>query len=63
MKKPFFKTAFGKILVGAGDAFTGGTISNIVEKTESHEKGKMDIPKAIGVIATAIASWIIAKYS
>ena len=54
MKKPFKKTLFGKILVGAGDAVTGGTVSNLVYEDSEAPSGSIDWKRAGAAIATII---------
>ena len=48
------KTLTGKIIIGAGDFFTGGTVSNIVENTDDSPSGSIDKIKALGVILTGL---------
>ena len=52
--KPFKNTVFGKILIGASDAFTGGTISNIVYADENTQPGQIDWKKAGASLSTII---------
>lgn len=57
-KKPFRNTIFGKVLIGAADAFTGGTVSNIVYADENTQPGQIDFKKAgasISIIILIIA--------
>lgn len=62
-KKPFKNTVIGKILIGASDAFTGGTISNIVYADETTGAGQIDWKKAGASISTLllIAAFIAGK--
>lgn len=53
-KKPFKNTMLGKIIIGASDAFTGGTISNIVYADENTQAGQIDWKKAGASISTII---------
>jgi hypothetical protein len=53
-KKPFKNTVIGKILIGASDAFTGGTISNIVYADENTLPGQIDWKKAGASLSTII---------
>lgn len=59
MKKPFKNTTIGKIVIGAADAFTGGTVSNIVYQDENKPAGELDFKRAGASIATVI---LIAAY-
>ena len=52
--KPFKNTVIGKILIGASDAFTGGTISNIVYADETTQAGQIDWKKAGASLSTII---------
>lgn len=54
MIKPFKNTLTGKILVGIGDAFTGGTVSNLVYTDENKPVGEIDWKRAGASIATLI---------
>lgn len=53
-KKPFKHTVLGKIIIGATDAFTGGTVSNIVYADESTASGQIDWKKAGASLSTLI---------
>ncbi len=53
-KKAFKNTVFGKILIGASDAFTGGTVSNIVYSDENKEAGVIDWKRAGASLSTVI---------
>jgi hypothetical protein len=53
-KKRFKNTIVGKILIGASDAFTGGTISNIVYADENTAPGQIDWKKAGASLSTII---------
>jgi hypothetical protein len=55
--KPFKNKLIGKLIIGIGDAFTGGTISNIVYKDENTEAGEIDFRKAGISIGTIILIW------
>lgn len=59
MKKPFLKTQVGKVLLGGLDLFTGGTASNIAEKTETHGVGEVDVPKVVGAIVSGIVALLL----
>ena len=59
-KKPFKKTIFGKILVGVGDAFTGGTVSNLVYQDENAPAGAIDWKRAGVSIGTVILIYAFA---
>ena len=54
MKKPFKKSLLGKVLVGVGDAFTGGTVSNLVYQDENTTAGSIDWKRAGVSIGTVI---------
>jgi hypothetical protein len=60
-KKPFKKTIFGKILVGVGDAFTGGTVSNLVYSDENTDAGQIDWKRAGVSISTVILIYAFAS--
>ena len=53
-KKAFKNTVFGKILIGASDAFTGGTVSNIVYADENKDAGVIDWKRAGASLSTVI---------
>jgi hypothetical protein len=63
MKKPFKKSILGKVLVGVGDAFTGGSVSNMVYQDENAPAGSMDWKRACASIATValIAAFAMGK--
>jgi hypothetical protein len=52
--KPFKNTILGKIIIGASDAFTGGTVSNIIYADENTQAGQIDWKKAGASISTVI---------
>lgn len=54
MKKPFKKSLLGKVLVGVGDAFTGGTVSNLVYQDENAPAGAIDWKRAGTSVAVVI---------
>jgi len=56
-KKTFKQTLFGKILIGIGDGFTGGSISNVVYADETQPANKPDAARLI--VSIAIASLTI----
>jgi hypothetical protein len=62
-KKPFKHTVLGKILIGATDAFTGGTVSNIVYADETTASGQIDWKKAGASLSTLIliTSFVLGK--
>jgi hypothetical protein len=53
-RKPFKNTVLGKIVIGAADAFTGGTVSNIVYADENTQPGEIDWKKAGASVGTLI---------
>jgi uncharacterized membrane protein YeiH len=55
--KPFKMTFVGKLLIGVADAFTGGTISNVVYQDENTPAGAIDFKRAGISIATIILVW------
>lgn len=63
MKKPFKNTTVGKILIGAADAFTGGTVSNVVYHDETTPAGSIDFKRAGASVATLllIAAYVAGK--
>ena len=65
MKKPFKKTLFGKLLIGTGDALTGGTVSNLVYEDSEKPSGQIDWERAGAAICTLIltASFALGKIS
>jgi len=58
MKKPFKHSIIGKIVIGAADAVTGGTVSNMVYKDESTDAGKIDIKRAGSSIVTIVLMYL-----
>lgn len=54
MKKPFKNTLVGKIMIGAADGLTGGTISNLVYADENTPAGQIDFKRAGASVATVI---------
>ncbi|MBW7844868.1 MAG: hypothetical protein H3C45_04355 [Bacteroidia bacterium] len=53
-KKKFKNTLVGKVLIGAADAFTGGTVSNLVYSDENKQSGYIDWQRAGASISTII---------
>lgn len=54
MKKPFKNTLVGKLLIGTADAFTGGTVSNVVYSDENKDSGQIDWQRAGASVATLV---------
>jgi hypothetical protein len=52
--KKFKYTVLGRILVGAGDAVTGGTVSNLVYSDEVTHAGQIDWKRAGASVATLV---------
>lgn len=61
MKKPFKHTLFGKVLIGAGDALTGGTVSNLVYKDENTDAGKIDLKRAGSSVITLVLIYLFVR--